>query len=79
MDLFEIVFLTFVVEQDVGTKFALMEEKSFLVTFSSIANLFPRVKTTSRTSRVTDGMGYSGVITLRTEVAVPNGACADAI
>ena len=79
MDLFEIVFLAFVVKQDVGTKFALMEEKGFLVTFGYIANLFPRVETARRAGRVAYRMGDSGVITLRTEVAVPNGPCADAI
>ena len=79
MDLFEIVFLAFVVKQDVGTKFALMEEKGFLVAFSYIANLFPRIKTTGGAGRVASRMGYSGVISLRTEIAVPNRACANAI
>ena len=56
-----------------------MEEKGFLITFGNITNLFPRIKTTSRTGRVAGRMGYSGVITLRTEITVPNGACANTI
>ena len=79
MNLLEIIFFAFVIEQDVGTRFALMKEKGFLVTFGYITNLFPRVKTTSWASRVAGRMGYSGVIMLRTKIAVPNRACTDAI
>ena len=56
-----------------------MEKKGFLITFGNIANLFPCVEMTSRTGSVTDGTGYSGIITLRTKVTVPNWACTDVI
>ena len=75
----EIIFLMFTVEQDVGTKFALMKEKCFLIEFGYIANLFPRVETARQAGRVECRMGDSGVITLRTEVAVPNRACTNTI
>ena len=79
MDLFEVIFFVFVIEQNVGTKFALMEGKGFLVVFGYVANLFPHVKTTRWVSRVVGRMGDPGVITLRTEIAVPTGACTDMV
>ena len=79
MDLFEVIFFMFVIEQNVGTKFALMEGKGFLVMFGYIANLFPHVKTTRRAIRVAGRMGDSSIIMLRTKITVPNRACMDMV
>ena len=69
----------FTVEQDVGTKFALMKEKCFLILFGYITNLFPQVETARQAGRIMGRMGDSSIIKLRREVAVPNRACTDMV